>query len=68
MATAFAVGVFIGMSPLLGLHTVLGLLGCLAIQTEPGNYPRWSVCNKSLDYCAYLFLWHMDWGKNHRNA
>jgi uncharacterized protein len=25
MATAFAVGVFIGMSPLLGLHTVLGL-------------------------------------------
>jgi len=26
MATAFAIGVFIGMSPLLGLHTVLGLL------------------------------------------
>jgi len=26
MATAFAVGVFIGMSPLLGLHTVLGLI------------------------------------------
>ena len=26
MATAFAVGVFIGMSPLLGIHTVLGLL------------------------------------------
>jgi uncharacterized protein (DUF2062 family) len=26
MASAFAVGVFIGMSPLLGLHTVLGLL------------------------------------------
>jgi len=25
MATAFAVGVFIGMSPLLGIHTVLGL-------------------------------------------
>jgi uncharacterized protein len=26
MATAFAVGVFIGMSPLLGIHTILGLL------------------------------------------
>jgi uncharacterized protein (DUF2062 family) len=26
MATAFAIGVFIGMSPLLGIHTVLGLL------------------------------------------
>lgn len=26
MATAFALGVFIGMSPLLGIHTVLGLL------------------------------------------
>ena len=26
MATAFAIGVFIGMSPLLGLHTILGLL------------------------------------------
>lgn len=26
MAAAFAVGVFIGMSPLLGMHTVLGLL------------------------------------------
>ena len=26
MATAFAIGIFIGMSPLLGLHTVLGLL------------------------------------------
>ena len=26
IATAFAVGVFIGMSPLLGIHTVLGLL------------------------------------------
>ena len=26
MATAFATGVFIGMSPLLGLHTVLGLI------------------------------------------
>ena len=25
MATAFAIGVFIGMSPLLGLHTILGL-------------------------------------------
>jgi hypothetical protein len=25
MATAFAIGVFIGMSPLLGVHTVLGL-------------------------------------------
>jgi len=25
MATAFAIGIFIGMSPLLGLHTVLGL-------------------------------------------
>lgn len=25
MATAFAVGVFIGMSPLLGLHTILGI-------------------------------------------
>jgi uncharacterized protein len=25
MASSFAVGVFIGMSPLLGLHTVLGL-------------------------------------------
>jgi uncharacterized protein len=25
MASAFAVGIFIGMSPLLGLHTVLGL-------------------------------------------
>ena len=25
MAAAFAIGVFIGMSPLLGLHTVLGL-------------------------------------------
>lgn len=26
MATAFAIGVFIGMSPLLGIHTVLGIL------------------------------------------
>lgn len=26
MAIAFAIGVFIGMSPLLGIHTVLGLL------------------------------------------
>ena len=26
MAMAFAVGVFIGMSPLLGIHTILGLL------------------------------------------
>lgn len=26
MATAFAVGIFIGMSPLLGIHTILGLL------------------------------------------
>ncbi len=26
MAAAFAIGVFIGMSPLLGIHTVLGLL------------------------------------------
>ncbi len=26
MATSFAIGVFIGMSPLLGLHTVLGLI------------------------------------------
>jgi len=26
MATAFAIGVFIGMSPLLGIHTILGLL------------------------------------------
>jgi uncharacterized protein len=25
MATAFALGIFIGMSPLLGIHTVLGL-------------------------------------------
>lgn len=25
LATAFAVGIFIGMSPLLGLHTVLGI-------------------------------------------
>ena len=33
MATAFAVGVFIGMSPLLGIHTVLGLLAAWAIQT-----------------------------------
>ena len=26
MAMAFAIGVFIGMSPLLGIHTILGLL------------------------------------------
>ena len=26
MAIAFAIGVFIGMSPLLGIHTILGLL------------------------------------------
>jgi len=26
MAMAFAIGVFIGMSPLLGVHTILGLL------------------------------------------
>jgi len=26
VATAFAIGVFIGMSPLLGIHTLLGLL------------------------------------------
>ena len=26
MAIAFAVGIFIGMSPLLGIHTILGLL------------------------------------------
>jgi uncharacterized protein (DUF2062 family) len=32
MATAFAVGVFIGMSPLLGIHTVLGLLAAWAFR------------------------------------
>ena len=33
MATAFAIGVFIGMSPLLGLHTVLGLFAAWLLQT-----------------------------------
>ena len=32
MATAFAIGIFIGMSPLLGIHTVLGLLAAWAFR------------------------------------
>lgn len=32
IAAAFAIGVFIGMSPLLGLHTVLGILAAWALR------------------------------------